>query len=210
MKFDELLDKLTRTNNPLRPATRLRYTDFAPNAGKQELVTFYPDASRSFDDLFSTICMITREGSPYMSVFGGYLLHQRSGGAEIYFEDGFLTPQHKHNFVELVYVIEGIFHKQIEGKDYVFNKGEFLLINQDISHGEYMYQKNQVVVTLQLSNSFFDKSMNHHDMALASVEVEEFLRRFILNGNRDYFFVRFTPPPPPRTQSVSITDTRPF
>jgi hypothetical protein len=196
MKFDELLDKLTRTNDPLRSSTRLRYTDFAPNTGKRDLVTFYPDASRSFDALFSTISMITREGSPFMSAFGGYLLHQRSGGIEIYFEDGFLTPPHKHNFVELVYVMEGSFHKQIEGKDYVFNKGEFLLINQDISHGEYVYRKNQAVVTLQLSNAFFDKSMNHRNMALAGTEAEAFLRRFILNGNQDYLFVRLTPPPP--------------
>jgi quercetin dioxygenase-like cupin family protein len=197
MKFDELLDKLTGTNDPLQPATRLRYTDLTSNAGKRELVTFYPDASRSFDDLFSMICMITREGSPYMPVFGGYLFHRRSGGTEIYFEDGFLTPPHKHNFVELVYVMEGMFHKKIEGKDYAFNKGEVLLINQDISHGEYMYQKNQAVVTLQLSNAFFDKSMNHRDMALAGTEAEAFLRRYILNGSRDYFFILFTPPPPP-------------
>jgi hypothetical protein len=193
MKFDEILTKLAKMNNTLLSKTRPRYTDLALASGKREAVTFYPDGSRSFDDLFSTICMITWEGSPFMAVLGGYLLSHKSGHTEIYFEDGFLTPPHKNNFIELAYIFEGQFHKQIEGKDYVFNKGEFLFINQDISHSEYLYRKDRAVLTLQLSNAFFDKSMNHGDMALAGGESEEFLRRFILSGNREYNFIRFTP-----------------
>jgi AraC-like DNA-binding protein len=138
--------------------------------------------------------MITGEGSPFMSAFGHYLFHHGSGSTEIFFEDGYLPPPYKHNYLELDYVMEGQFHKQIEGKDYVFERGDFLLINQDTSHSDYLYRKKQVILTLQLSNAFFDKSMNHNDMALAGGESDAFLRRFILSGSRDYFFVRFTPP----------------
>jgi hypothetical protein len=53
------------------------------------------------------------------------------------------------------------------------------------------------VVWLRLSNAFFDRSLNHRDMVLTGGESEEFLRRFVIPNNREYFFVRFTPPPPP-------------
>ncbi|MDR1072283.1 MAG: hypothetical protein LBL45_01215 [Treponema sp.] len=31
------------------------------------------------------------------------------------FEDGYLTARHKHNYVELTYVIDGAYHQRIEG-----------------------------------------------------------------------------------------------
>jgi AraC-like DNA-binding protein len=193
MIFDEILDKLSQMNGSWLPKKRFHYSDLVPDVGKQGVMTFYPDRSRSFDDLFSMICMITGEGSPFMSVFGKYLFHYSSGSVEIFFEDGYLPPPYKHNYRELDYVMKGQFHKQIEGKDYVFNQGDFLLINQDISHSDYLYRKKQAVLTLQLSNAFFDKSTNHNDMTLAGKESEAFLRRFILSGNRDYCFIRFAP-----------------
>jgi hypothetical protein len=132
--------------------------------------------------------------SPFMTIHGGFLLRHIAGEARIYFEDGFLTPLHKHNFVELAYVIDGQFHKHIEGQDYVFNRGDFFLLNRDISHGEYYYRKNSAVAWLRLSNSFFDKSMNHGDITLAGKKADDFFRRFILRGSEEYSFILFSPP----------------
>jgi hypothetical protein len=211
MKFDEILTKPAQMNGLFLPKTQNHYADSVLNAAEnQELVTFYPDTSRSFDDLVSVIAMSTSDGLPFMMVRAGFLFHHRTGETQIYFEDGFLTPPHKHNFVELAYVLEGQIHKQIEGKDYIFNQGEFFLLNRNVSHGEYYYRKNSVVVWLRLSNAFFDRSMNHRDMALAGGEPEEFLRRFVMNDNREYFFVHFTPPPPHTTSAMFIADTRTF
>jgi AraC-like DNA-binding protein len=95
--------------------------------------------------------------------------------------------------MELDYVMEGRFHKQIEGKDYVFNKGEFLLINQGVSHSDYLYSRNMTVITLHISNEFLNKTMNHSEIALAGKEAEEFYNRFITKGRGEYHFVRFTP-----------------
>ena len=170
-----------------------RYTDLALDTGKQDSSIFYPDGSRYFDDLVSTVSLCTTEDSPIIRVRGELLLYQRTGGDQIYFEDGYLTPLHKNNFVALVYVKEGQYHMQIEGKNYVFNQGDFFLFNRDVKHGEYYYQKNSTVVWLKLANSFFDKSINHNDIMLADKKSDELLRHFILNRNREYCFVLFTP-----------------
>jgi AraC-like DNA-binding protein len=210
MEFEKLLDKLSRLRTiPIKPEklpdalseinnrflseTRLHYSDIVPDSGKQFYITYYPDGSRSFDDLFSSICMVTMDGSPVMSVFGSYLLQHTSGKVEFSFEDGFLTPAHKNNYIELNYVIEGRFHKQIEGKDYIFDKGDFLLINHDVENSEYMYSRNFAVITMQISNSFFDKTMNHSDITLAGNEAEEFFNRYIIKGRSEYLFIRCSP-----------------
>jgi AraC-like DNA-binding protein/mannose-6-phosphate isomerase-like protein (cupin superfamily) len=197
MRFDEMLIKPVKTNDLLLPKTQSRYPDFAV-AGRRELVTFYPDTSQSFDDLVSVIATSTGEGLPFMMVHAGFLFHRRTGGTRIYFEDGFLTPPHKHNFVELAYILEGQLHKQIEGKEYVFNRGEFFLLNRGVRHGEYYYRKNSAVVWLRLSSAFFDRAMHYKNIALTvGKELEEFLRRFAMNSSREYYFVRFIPPPSP-------------
>jgi AraC-like DNA-binding protein len=206
MKFDEMLAKQAEANNALLPQKPLCYTDSVLNAAEnQELVTRYPDGSWSFDDLVSVIAMSTHDSFPFMMVRAGFLFHQRAGGTQIYFEDGFLTPPHKHNFVELAYVLEGQFHKQIEGKDYVFNRGEFFLLNRDVSHGEYYYRNNSAVIWLRLSSAFFGSSMQYKNMVMSG-ESEEFLRRFVMDSSRKYFFVRFTPPRPhqPTNQNTRL------
>jgi AraC-like DNA-binding protein len=65
------------------------------------------------------------------------------------------------------------------------------LINKDITHGEYLYRKNMMILYLNISNTFFDKSMNHRD--LVDREGEDFIRHFMIAKNREFCFVRFVP-----------------
>jgi AraC-like DNA-binding protein len=153
--------------------------------------TVYPDGSRQFEDLISVNGMKTADGFPFGSAFCSFLLRRRFGNNRVSFEDGILTPLHRHNFIELGYVTEGQLKQHINGRDYVFNQGEMFLINRDIPHGEYLYRKNMTVLFLNISNAFFDKSMNHLD--LADKESEYFVSRFMILQNRDYCFVRFVP-----------------
>jgi hypothetical protein len=106
------------------------------------------------------------------------------------FEDGYLTPQHKHSYTELTYVIEGRYHQQIENMDITLNKGEICLIGKETPHREYLYQQNAIVLFLGIANSFFDKSM---PLETGDPEGQRFLREMILNQNGKYHFVRFVP-----------------
>ncbi|MDR1446334.1 MAG: helix-turn-helix domain-containing protein [Treponema sp.] len=165
--------------------------DAIRDTGLWEFFTVYPDGSRQFKDLISVNGMKTTDGFPFGSAFCSFLLRHRFGNNRVFFEEGLLTPLHCHNFIELGYVAEGHLKQHIDGRDYVFNQGEMFLINKDIPHGEYLYRKNMTVLFLNISNAFFDKSMNHLD--LAGRESEYFVSRFMIVQNREYCFVRFVP-----------------
>jgi AraC-like DNA-binding protein len=170
------------------------YPDIADairDTGPWGYFTVYPDGSRQFEDLISVNGIKTADGFPFGSAFCSFLLQHRSGNNQVFFEESLLTPLHRHNFIELGYVAEGQLKQHIAGRDYVFNQGEMFLINKDIPHREYLYRKNMMVLFLNISNAFFDKSMNHLD--LAGGESGDFIRHFMIAKNRDYSFVRFVP-----------------
>jgi AraC-like DNA-binding protein len=187
--FEQMIAEISDQKGPLRSEPFPHYKDMDFLAPKSPLYTFYPDGSRSFSDPISMICKITADNSPIHSVLGAFPFSHKSGGIQLYFTDGFQQPTHKHNFVELDYVVEGQFYKQIEGCDYIFNKGDIILIDKDIRHTEYLYRKNSAVFCLRISNNFFDKSVH---LNTADLEVVDFLQRFIINGNRKYHFVRYS------------------
>ena len=77
MGLDGMLTKPVKMNDSLLPKTQFCYTNFALDTEKRKLVTFYPDTSRSFDDLVSVIVMSTGDGFPFMMVLTGFLFHHR-------------------------------------------------------------------------------------------------------------------------------------
>ena len=43
-------------------------------------------------------------------------------------------PEHRHNYVEMMYVVQGSITHYIEGKELVLHKGDVLMLNQHVSH----------------------------------------------------------------------------
>ena len=43
-------------------------------------------------------------------------------------------PEHKHNYVEIMYVVQGSITHYIEGKELTLQKGDILLLNQHVVH----------------------------------------------------------------------------
>lgn len=150
----------------------------------------YTDGSYHFDDLITVICFVTREATPVLTILFGNSFTYELQARCARFEDGYLTPPHKHNYVELTLVIDGTYHQRIGGRDETLNKGEICLIGQETLHGEYLYQQNAMVLFLDISNAFFDKSM---PLETSDPEGRRFLREVILNPNETYHFVRFVP-----------------
>lgn len=179
MIIEEILAEIAARKSPLPPEAFPKYHDVVMQAGKHNPFTIYPDKSRSIDDIISVLGMITIEGSPLLSILGSFLLHRQAGGVQVYFEDGLCTHPHTHNYAELGYVAEGQYHAHIEGRDYLFNKGELFLINKNIPHNECLYRKNSAVLFLSIGNSFFDKSMRHE---VYDRKTENFIKCFVMNG----------------------------
>jgi hypothetical protein len=179
MTIKQILAEITTKETCLSPERYPRFQDIVSLAGKYNIFTLYSDRSRSIDDIISVIGMITTDGSPLLSIVSSFLLQRQTGVNQVYFNDGLRTSLHTHNYAELGYVVEGQYHAHIEGRDYVFNKGDIFLINRDILHCEYLYRKNQAVLFLAIVNTFFNKSIQHdaHDR-----KTEEFLQQFVIDG----------------------------
>jgi hypothetical protein len=190
MTIKQILSEITAGKTPLSPERYPKYQDVVSLVGKYNLFTFYSDQSRSIDDIISVIGMITAEDSPVLSIVSSFLLQRQAGITQAYFDDGLCTSLHTHNYAELGYVVEGQYHAKIEGRDYIFNKGDIFLINRNIPHCEYLYRKNQAVLFLSIVNTFFDKSMQHdaHDR-----KTKEFLRQFVFDEKKKYQFIRLIP-----------------
>jgi mannose-6-phosphate isomerase-like protein (cupin superfamily) len=190
MTIKRILSEITAEKTLLAPEKYPKYNDIISNNIKHQHFTIYPDKSRSFDDIITVIGMITFNDSPLLSILCSLLLHLQKGTAKIYFDDGAHTSAHTHNYVELGYVVEGQFHKQINGQEYLFHKGEIFLVNKGAAHTEYLYRKNATVLLLGMSNTFFDKSLRHD---VYSREAGDFLQHFILGGEEKYQCIRFIP-----------------
>ncbi len=67
------------------------------------------------------------------------------------------TQRHTHNYLELAYVLEGVFCQNIQGRDVSFHKGECCLIDTNCAHQDYLVGKNTTVVFLGISNYLFNK-----------------------------------------------------
>ena len=42
-------------------------------------------------------------------------------------------PEHRHNYVEIMYVVQGSITHYIEGKELVLHKGDVLMLNQQVA-----------------------------------------------------------------------------
>lgn len=63
---------------------------------------------------------------------------------------------HKHDFLELAFVIEGKFTAIINGKEYLVQKGEIAIYNANTNHMEQPYKNNDAeIYFLSIDNVFF-------------------------------------------------------
>ncbi len=77
--------------------------------------------------------------------------------------------EHKHNYVEIMYVVSGSITHIINGKRITLNKGDFLLLNQGISHSINKADYNDIGINFICLPEFFSipLSMLHEENILA-------------------------------------------
>ena len=90
-------------------------------------------------------------------------------------------PNHKHDYIEMMYVVQGSIHHFIDGKEVVLNKGEILLLNQHSWHEIKKAGKEDIAINFIILPSFFDVvyEMIGYDNIIAKFLVD-ILKR---NGN---------------------------
>jgi AraC-like DNA-binding protein len=149
----------------------------------------FPDGSRLFRDMIAAAYWSTTESG--ILTAGLNTLQGTSGEPEkIRFSSGMLTEPHKHNYMELSYVIKGKSYQKIMGKDEMFVQGEICLLDKDSFHCEYLFQEEASIFFLLISNVFFSNSVNFE---IRNKDYEPFLRNILITQREKFRFVRFTP-----------------
>lgn len=66
------------------------------------------------------------------------------------------SPEHRHNYIEIMYVKKGTFTHCIEGKEIVMNQGDMLLMNQYVKHSIKKTGRDDVGINFIALPEFFD------------------------------------------------------
>lgn len=66
------------------------------------------------------------------------------------------STEHRHNYIEIMYVSEGMITHCIEGTEVVMNKGDILLMNQFVKHGVKKTGCDDVGINFIALPEFFD------------------------------------------------------
>ncbi len=105
------------------------------------------------------------------------------------FSPGTICKTHSHTSIELTYIIEGRLRMRIGEVELSFNEGEFVLINSDILHGEYLYKEDCSLICLDIDDSFFTRHMEFQ----GDEDYTQSLKKLINEKRSQYLYIRFSP-----------------
>ncbi|MDD5804417.1 AraC family transcriptional regulator [Blautia sp. HCP3S3_H10_1] len=70
---------------------------------------------------------------------------------------------HKHDYVEIFYVIEGSFTQVLFGEKIRFEQGEFVITDRNCEHADYIEAKDAAVLFLQIQADYLEKLLRSYD-----------------------------------------------
>lgn len=155
-------------------------------------VGYYPSLyqeTRNVDDLVSVTGWSTDE-SGMMSLVYATLSGSLSHAVKIHYSKGVQTGRHRHNYVELAYVVKGRLVQKIMGKSVVFGQGEICLVDRDTLHVDVLLYEPSTVLCFGISNTFFEQFLQI-DRSVS--ENARFLKQLITRKKSEYDFLRFVP-----------------
>lgn len=85
----------------------------------------------------------------------------------------FPVKEHYHNFIEIMYVLNGEIRQKIKGKDILLKKGELMFLNQHVSHEIATTTEEDIMINFIIKPEFFD-----HIISL--IDDENRLSKFLL------------------------------
>ena len=68
-------------------------------------------------------------------------------------------PCHRHTFIEMIYVYDGKFRNDIDGRPTYLQKGELCILDPHTYHRSGLCGRNDIIINCLIRNSFFDASL---------------------------------------------------
>ncbi len=83
--------------------------------------------------------------------------------------------EHRHEYIEIVYVLKGEFVQSIEGQKYKMKKGDFCIFDKNTKHSSEAISKNDIIINMLLTSKFFDGVFMH------LLSDDNYISNFIVN-----------------------------
>lgn len=93
---------------------------------------------------------------------------------------------HKHEYVEILYVIEGSFTQVLLGEKIRFEQGEFVITDQNCEHADYIEAKDAAVLFLQIRSDYMEELLKSYD---GTDEMRQFLFHALWRQKREQSFL---------------------
>lgn len=93
---------------------------------------------------------------------------------------------HKHEYVEILYVIEGSFTQILLGEEIRFEQGEFVITDQNCEHADYIEAKDAAVLFLQIRADYLEQLLRSYD---GTDEMQQFLFHALWRQKREQSFL---------------------
>lgn len=155
----------------------------------QNFMSVDATGKRRFDDSFMTNCWQTTAGGVLRFKLD-LLLKETSLTVGASFEDEMMTPFHKNDSVELIYVAEGRLRQRILGQFQEFTQGEIVIIDRECEHADCILAEDASIVYLSMNASFFEESMLPKS---TDYKIHQFMKEIIFARREKYKFVVFHP-----------------
>jgi AraC-like DNA-binding protein/mannose-6-phosphate isomerase-like protein (cupin superfamily) len=84
--------------------------------------------------------------------------------------------KHKHEYIEIVYVLEGSFIQEINGRQIEMNKGDLCILDKNVEHSSLPLSESDVVVNIILTPEFFDGIFMH------LLSYDNYISNYIVNS----------------------------
>lgn len=99
-------------------------------------------------------------------------------------------PKHKHDFIEINYVLTGCLNQSVEGNQYRLKAGELMLLNQHVEHELDACQKDDLIVNFIINPVFFDHLFKDLPFDISRHAIGNFLVNGLFNPTKkgDYLY----------------------
>lgn len=146
---------------------------------------------REQDDLIN-VDAYEMSDTGYMRYAAKSLMQQDSAFFRQQCQQDSLTELHRHDYVEIAYVVKGNLKQNILGQDEVFHEGEICVVGQNSLHQDYLTYQDAIVIFLGISNEMFERK---DDFGKKYSRAQDFFRKLVIRRKKDLKFIRFTPRP---------------
>jgi AraC-like DNA-binding protein len=111
----------------------------------------------------------------------------------IYAEDWLragMSSMHRHDYIEIAYIVKGEFSQLIGGKKRTFSQGSLCIVDKNSEHADYVKDQDNFVIFLGMKEEFFDELFISE---LDNNNVQQFIRKALIKQKSLKQFIQFTP-----------------